>query len=92
MGSNAREYNQENLVEVEKRLFRKILEKINQNYFLDLTSGANWSADRFGARMKLKDQYLYVEHFISKPEGGLKLVYKVDKDIHNQFLNEFGDK
>lgn len=92
--SLAREYNQENLVNVNKMQMRKIEEKINHNYFLSITKDSGLFSDRAVRICKNDDRIIFVSHYISNPDtekGGLKTVYKVDKEIIELYTNKFGE-
>jgi len=85
MTTLAREFNQENLVIVSKAEMRSVERSVEQNNHLAKTRNSTYSADKTGAFCKdQNNNYLYVSHFVSTDDG-LKIVYKVDKDLLEEF-------
>lgn len=93
--SHAQIFDQENLIEITRMDFIIKLDSYfsHHNYMSIGYRDINSMGDVKGNYRKSGDKYLSVSHYVPKEGGGLKVVYKVDKDIwaHLQTLSRFKD-
>lgn len=90
--SNAQVFDQENLIEISRMDFlTKLKTYFSDNYHLNVVTDVYESSDAKGSYRKMGYKYLSVSHYVPKDGGGLKVVYKVDKDIwsHLQTIKRF---
>ena len=89
MTTLAREFSQENLISISKVEYSRIRDALKRNRLLSFSKGSWTGGDKFGWIMKSEPsnqgQYLLVEHYVSKTEGGLALAYKVDAEMYKAF-------
>lgn len=91
MATLALEFNQENLQVITAAQHRRVKERLEQNYFLDLTRNASFCGEASGSFVKNEKRYLLIKHYTPKQEKdtGLDAVYKVDKDLWKRFEQKF---
>lgn len=91
--TNAQIFDQDNLIEIGRMDFVSNLETyFSHHYYMSIDINDVYeSADVKGTYRKFGEKYLSVSHYIPKDGGGLKVVYKVDKEIwaHLQSLKRF---
>lgn len=81
---------QDNLLSISRMQFHSVREKMEKNYFLNLTRNTRLHGDRSGNFYKDGHRYMLLSHFDSvKPEGGLRVAYKVDKELWDAFSTRF---
>ena len=86
MTSKAREYNQENLVEIKSLDFNFIKDEINKGNFGLEAKNANNSSNNAVSIIKNDEKIFIVSHYEPKEEGGLRPVYKADKEIYEKSI------
>lgn len=91
--SHAQVFDQENLTEISRMDFVTKLETYfsHHHYMAIGIHDVYESGDVKGNYRKEGDKYLSVSHYVPKEGGGLKVVYKVDKDVwtHLQTIKRF---
>lgn len=91
--SHAQVFDQANLIEINRMDFLTKLDSYfsHHNYMSIGISDVYESGDVKGNYRKNGEKYLSVSHYVPKDGGGLKVVYKVDKDIwaHLQTIKRF---
>lgn len=86
MASLAREYNQDNLVVINKLEYKFIYDEINKGSFGNDIKNANYKSDNASSTVKDDTgKVLLVAHYESKESGGLRSVNKADKDIYDNY-------
>ncbi len=84
------EINDENLHTITRTQYFGVRDSIEKNYFLNLTRNTRMHSDRFGVFFKDGSRYMLVNHYDSvKPEGGLHVAYKVDKELWALYSAKF---
>lgn len=82
--------NDENLQLISRMQYFSVRDSIEKNHFLNLTRNTRMHGDRFGVFYKDGSRYMLVNHHDAvKPEGGLRVAYKVDKELWALFSARF---
>lgn len=82
--------NHDNLQPISRIQFFGVRDSIEKNHFLDLTRNTLMHGDRHGVFFKDGSRYMLVNHYDAvKPEGGLRVAYKVDKELWALYSTRF---
>lgn len=93
MSSLVTEFNQDNLIAISKMQYRRVKRRMDSNSFMHIAKNDYMSGDRKCRVVRAGTRYLLVDHYDAvKPEGGLSIAYKVDKDIWAEFARRFPDE
>lgn len=85
-------FDQDNLVLVDKKTLWAIIRDIEHQQFTEFTKNSiAVSNSALSTRKTPEGRYLTVVHYV-KDETGLKLTYKVDKDLYKAFLKFYERK
>lgn len=85
-------FNQDNLVVVDKRTLWAIIRDIEHQQFPVFTANSIAMSDSSVSTRKTADgRYLTVVHYVQH-DNGIKLTYKVDKDLYRAFLKFYERK
>jgi len=86
-------FNQENLIAISKMQYRRVKQRMESNSFMHIAKSDYLSGDRKCRVVRSGTRYLLVDHYDAvKPEGGLSIAYKVDKEIWAEFARRFPDE
>lgn len=93
MSSLVTEFNQENLIAISKMQYRRVKKRMESNSFMHIAKSDYTAGDRTCWLTRAGTRYLLVDHYDAvKPEGGLSIAYKVDKEIWAEFARRFPDE
>lgn len=85
MATLVKEFNQSNLVPIDKATFSSIRQLVERGQLTDMSvvKGASSSGDKSCWVLKRKEdeRFFLVEHYQSTPESGVTLAYKCDKTL-----------
>lgn len=92
MSNLVTEFNQDNLIAISKMQYRRVKRRMESNSFMHIARSDYTSGDQSCWLMRAGTRYLLVDHYDAvKPEGGLSIAYKVDKEIWAEFARRFPD-
>lgn len=92
MSTLVTEFNQDNLLAISKMQYRRVKQRMESNSFMHIAKSDYTAGDRKCRVVRSGTRYLLVDHYDAvKPEGGLSIAYKVDKDIWAEFARRFPD-
>ena len=83
--SHATEFNQENLVSITKMEYWRVENAIKAAKLLRFTRNHYYGSSVKVTYYKTDEKFLLVSHYVKKPEGGLKVAYKCDKEMFQYF-------